>query len=58
MQAHSAIVAWISSAQNSATNASEKRIGPIPLIATTADILVVMWRRRFASQSRAAVRDA
>jgi uncharacterized membrane protein len=31
-------------------------IGPLPLIATTAGILVVMWRRQFASQSRAAVR--
>src|ERR1700730_9986400 len=31
-------------------------LGPLPLIATTAGILVVMWRRQFASQSRAAVR--
>jgi uncharacterized membrane protein len=30
-------------------------IGPLPLIATTAGIVVVMWRRQFASQSRAAV---
>ena len=33
-------------------------IGPIPLIVTTAGILVVIWRRQFASQSRAALRDA
>lgn len=33
-------------------------IGPLPLIATTAGILVVMWRRQFASQSSAAVSDA
>jgi uncharacterized membrane protein len=33
-------------------------IGPIPLIVTTAGILVVIWRRQFASQSRAARRDA
>jgi uncharacterized membrane protein len=33
-------------------------IGPVPLIATTAGILVVIWRRQFASQSHAAVRDA
>ena len=32
-------------------------IGPLPLIATTAGIVVVMWRRQFASQSRAAVCD-
>ena len=31
-------------------------IGPLPLIATTAGILAVMWRRQFASQSRTAVR--
>jgi len=31
-------------------------IGPLPLIATTAAILVVMWRRQFASESRRAVR--
>jgi len=33
-------------------------LGPLPLIATTAGILVVMWRRQFASESRAAVRGA
>ncbi len=33
-------------------------LGPLPLIATTAGVLVVMWRRQFASDSRAAVRDA
>ena len=33
-------------------------IGPLPLIATTAGILVVMWRRQFASLSSAAVGDA
>jgi uncharacterized membrane protein len=33
-------------------------IGPLPLIATTAGILVVMWRRQFASQSSAAVSGA
>jgi len=33
-------------------------IGPLPLIATTAGILVVMWRRQFASQSSAAVSSA
>lgn len=33
-------------------------IGPVPLIATTAGILVVMWRRQFASQSSAAVGSA
>ena len=27
-------------------------LGPLPLIATTAATLVVMWRRQFASQSR------
>ncbi len=31
-------------------------LGPVPLIATTAGVLVVMWRRQFASDSRAAVR--
>jgi uncharacterized membrane protein len=31
-------------------------LGPLPLIATTAGILVVMWRRQFASESRTAVR--
>ena len=30
-------------------------LGPLPLIATTAAILVVIWRRQFASQSRRAV---
>ena len=30
-------------------------LGPLPLIATTAAILVVMWRRQFASDSRRAV---
>jgi uncharacterized membrane protein len=33
-------------------------IGPLPLIVTTAAILVVMWRRQFASQSRRAVLGA
>lgn len=33
-------------------------LGPLPLIATTAAILVVMWRRQFASASRAAILDA
>ncbi len=33
-------------------------LGPLPLIATTAGVLVVMWRRQFASDSRAAVRGA
>jgi uncharacterized membrane protein len=33
-------------------------VGPLPLIATTAAILVVTWRRQFASESRQAVRDA
>lgn len=33
-------------------------VGPLPLIATTAGILVVMWRRQFASLSRRAVLDA
>jgi len=33
-------------------------LGPLPLIATTAAILVVMWRRQFASASRAAVHGA
>jgi hypothetical protein len=49
MQAHGAIVAWISPAQNS----GYKRRGE-----AKAGILVVMWRRQFASQSRAAVGDA
>jgi uncharacterized membrane protein len=31
-------------------------IGPLPLIVTTAAVLIVMWRRQFASESRAAVR--
>ncbi|MGA8320277.1 MAG: DUF599 family protein [Xanthobacteraceae bacterium] len=30
-------------------------LGPLPLIATTAGILVVMWRRQFVSESRRAV---
>jgi uncharacterized membrane protein len=30
-------------------------LGPLPLIATTAAILVVMWRRQFASQSHRAI---
>jgi uncharacterized membrane protein len=29
-------------------------LGPLPLIATTAGILVVMWRRQFVSESRRA----
>jgi uncharacterized membrane protein len=33
-------------------------LGPLPLIATTAAIVVVMWRRQFASLSRQAVRSA
>ncbi|HTP93692.1 MAG TPA: DUF599 family protein [Xanthobacteraceae bacterium] len=33
-------------------------VGPVPLIAMTAGILVVMWRRQFASSSRQAVLDA
>ncbi len=33
-------------------------LGPLPLIATTAGVLVVMWRRQFASDSRAAIRGA
>ena len=33
-------------------------VGPVPLIATTAAILVVMWRRQFASDSRRAVSGA
>ena len=33
-------------------------VGPLPLIATTAAILVVIWRRQFASESSQAVRDA
>jgi uncharacterized membrane protein len=31
-------------------------LGPLPLIATTAGIPVVMWRRQFAPESRAAGR--
>jgi uncharacterized membrane protein len=31
-------------------------LGPLPLIATTAAILIVMWRRQFASQSHRAIR--
>jgi uncharacterized membrane protein len=30
-------------------------LGPLPFIATTAAILIVMWRRQFASDSRQAV---
>jgi uncharacterized membrane protein len=30
-------------------------LGPLPFIATTAAILVVMWRRQFISDSRQAV---
>jgi uncharacterized membrane protein len=30
-------------------------LGPLPFIATTAAVLVVMWRRQFASDSRQAV---
>jgi uncharacterized membrane protein len=30
-------------------------LGPLPFIATTAAILVVMWRRQFTSDSRQAV---
>jgi uncharacterized membrane protein len=33
-------------------------IGPLPLIVTTAGILVVMWRRQFSSLARQAVGDA
>jgi uncharacterized membrane protein len=33
-------------------------LGPLPFIVTTAAILVVMWRRQFASQSRQAVLQA
>jgi uncharacterized membrane protein len=33
-------------------------IGPLPLIATTAGILVAQWRRQFASESSAAVSGA
>jgi uncharacterized membrane protein len=32
-------------------------LAALPLIATTAAILVVMWRRQFSSRSRAAVRS-
>jgi uncharacterized membrane protein len=31
-------------------------LGPLPLMATTAAILVVMWRRQFASRSHRAIR--
>src|SRR3984957_7153764 len=31
-------------------------LGPLPLIATTAAVLIVMWRRQFASQSHRAIR--
>jgi uncharacterized membrane protein len=30
-------------------------LGPVPLIVTTAAIVIIMWRRQFASESRAAV---
>jgi len=30
----------------------------LPLIATTAGIVVVMWRRQFSSESRQALRDS
>jgi uncharacterized membrane protein len=33
-------------------------LGPLPLMATTAGILVVTWRRQFASDSRRAVLDS
>lgn len=33
-------------------------LGPLPLIVTTAAIVIVMWRRQFASESRQAVRGA
>jgi len=33
-------------------------LGPLPLIATTAAVLVVTWRRQFASESSRAVRGA
>jgi len=33
-------------------------LGPLPLIATTAGILVVQWRRQFSSESCQAVRSA
>jgi uncharacterized membrane protein len=32
-------------------------LGPLPLIVTTASIVVVMWRRQFVSESRRAVHD-
>jgi uncharacterized membrane protein len=33
-------------------------LGPLPLIATTAAIVIVIWRRQFVSQSRRAVHGA
>jgi uncharacterized membrane protein len=33
-------------------------LGPLPLIVTTAAIVVVQWRRQFASKSRRAVQNA
>ena len=30
-------------------------IGPVPLMVTTAGVVVVMWRRQFASASRDAL---
>jgi len=56
------LAAWIGySAVIEMTPARQERIlgwflGPLPLIATTAAIVVVMWRRQFASMSSAAVR--
>jgi uncharacterized membrane protein len=32
-------------------------LGPLPLMATTAGVVAVMWRRQFASDSRAALLD-
>jgi uncharacterized membrane protein len=49
MQAHGTSVARISLTQNSDYES---------IVETAAGILVVMWRRQFASRSRAAVRDA
>ena len=33
-------------------------VGPVPLIVTTAAIVIVQWRRQFYSDSRRAVGDA
>jgi hypothetical protein len=49
MQAHGASVARISLTQNS---------GYESIMETAAGIPVAMWRPQFASQSRAALRDA